>query len=441
MVPGSRSRSVNRFSVRELPCTIEEVTLCPEPKSRRVPVSLGIVLSEVLLLVACHDGTEHRRAEAVVRDSAGIRIVENIDPVWRDEEGWTVAPEPSLTIGEVDGPDAYLLYRVRGARRLEDGRVVVANGGTNELRIFDASGRHQVTMGGQGEGPGEFSYLDKLLPWSGDSVAASDRRQRRISVFSTSGVLGRTIRFPNTGGWPIPGGLAADGSIALEPNTGPVGQQQDHIIEANQQPLLRFDPVGERYDTIAFTLSVRWVGGWRVQNAQGRSVRVAVPIPFSGAPHLAAGPSGVYFGYSSTYQIHRWTPERRLDMIVHRAVEPRPVTDEDRAQAWDTATGIRNLRGGVVRQRRADVVFNETLPVFDALLVDDLGYLWVRDFAPPWEPPPPWAVYDTTGIWLGTVQTPQGVNVWQVGSDFVIGTKRDESNVESVGVWQLERGG
>jgi hypothetical protein len=415
--------------------------MCPDPKSRRVQVSLGIVLLELLLVVACQGGTEHRRAEAVVRDSAGIRIVENIDPVWRDEEGWKVAPEPSLMIGEVDGPDAYLLHGVRGALRLDDGRVVVANGGSNEIRVFDAAGRHQLTMGGPGEGPGEFSYLDKLLPWSGDSVAASDRQQRRISVFSTSGVLGRTIRFPDTEGWPIPQGLAPDGSIALDPNTGPVGQEQDHVIEANEQPLLRFDPVEERFDTMAFTLSVRWVGGWVVTNAQGRSTRVAMPVPFSGQPRLAAGPSGVYFGYSSTYQIHRWMPERGLDMIIRRAVEPRQVTDEDRAQAWDTATGIGNLRGGLARRNREDVVFNETMPVFGRLLVDDLGYLWAQDFAPEWEPPPPWAVYDTTGVWLGTVHMPEGVTVGQVGRDFIVGAKWDELNVPSVGVWHLERGG
>jgi hypothetical protein len=375
----------------------------------------------------------------VVRDSAGIRIVENGTSVWGEGEGWTVAPEPSLVIGEVEGPDAYLLYGVRGARRLEDGRIVVANGGSSELRIFDASGQHEVTMGGEGEGPGEFSYLDKLLPWPGDSVAAYDRQQRRISIFSTSGALGRTIRFPDTGGWPIPGGLAPDGSIALTPNTGPIGQQQDNVIEANEQPLLRFDPVGERFDTMAFTLSVRWMGGWVVTNAQGRSVRVATPVPFSGAPQLAAGTSGVYFGYSSTYQIHRWTPERGLDMVIRRAVEPKQVNDEVKAQAWDTATGLQRLRGGLIRENREDVVFNETLPVFRTLLVDDLGYLWAQGYAPPWEPAPPWAVYDSTGVWLGTVQMPEDVTVWQVGPDFIVGTEWDESNVPSVGVWRLER--
>lgn len=405
-----------------------------QPPSCRLPAAPGTLLSVLLFLSACQASTEHPRTTAAVRDSAGIRIVENVDPVWRDGEGWTVALEPGLLIGAVDGPDAYQLFRVRGARRLEDGRIVVADGGTNEIRIFDASGRYLITMGGRGEGPGEFTYLHKLLPWPGDSVAASDRNQRRISVFSSSGMLGRTIRFANIGGWPIPRGLLADGSIALEPNTGPVGQRQGNIFEATEQPLLRFDPVAERYDTIASTLSVRWEGGWR-----SGQYRVAIPIPFAGQPALAAGRSGVFYGYSSSYQIHRWTPERGLEMIIRRAVEPAPVTDDHRAKAWDTATALPQLSGRLAREHRADVIFNETLPVFGTLLVDDLGYLWVQDFAPEWEPTPPWAVYDTTGVWLGMVQTPEGVTLWQVGRDFVVGTRVDESNVPFVGVWELKR--
>jgi hypothetical protein len=146
----------------------------------------------------------------------------------------------------------------------------------------------------------------------------------------------------------------------------------------------------------------------------------------------------VFFGHSSTYQIDRWTPEHGLEMIIRRAVEPVPVTEDLRAQAWDTSTGLETLRARMIQERRADVTFNETLPVFSPLLVDDLGYLWVREFAPPWEPTPPWAVYDTTGIWLGMVRTPERVEVWQVGPDFMVGTLWDESDVEHVGVWAIE---
>ena len=94
-----------------------------------------------------------------------------------------------------------------------------------------------------------------------------------------------------------------------------------------------------------------------------------------------------------------------------------------------------------MRNRRAEVAFNETLPVFGTLLVDDLGYLWAKNFKLPGDSTNSWAVFDSTGIWLGTVRTPDRVVVWQIGPDFVVGTLWDESDVAYVGVWELERGG
>ena len=75
-----------------------------------------------------------------VRDSADIRIVENRRPEVDSRLGWTVAAEPDVTIGTRDGSGAFQLYRVRDATRLADGRIVVANGGSNELLVFSADG-------------------------------------------------------------------------------------------------------------------------------------------------------------------------------------------------------------------------------------------------------------------------------------------------------------
>ena len=55
-----------------------------------------------------------------------------------------------------------MLDGVIDALVLSDGRIVVANQGTYELRVFNPSGIHFDTWGGEGEGPGEFPYLRGL---------------------------------------------------------------------------------------------------------------------------------------------------------------------------------------------------------------------------------------------------------------------------------------
>ena len=65
----------------------------------------------VFLAIACEDrSSESGRPGTQLRDSAGIRIIENASPPEGSRLDWRIGPEPTLTIGEVDGEEPYLLY-------------------------------------------------------------------------------------------------------------------------------------------------------------------------------------------------------------------------------------------------------------------------------------------------------------------------------------------
>src|SRR5687767_7351757 len=86
----------------------------------------------------------------------------------------TLSSMPMLQIGSADGKEPYLLSRVRAAIRLDDGRIVVANGGSAEIRIYDAKGTFQKALGRRGQGPGEFDNLTWIAATSGGTIAAWD---------------------------------------------------------------------------------------------------------------------------------------------------------------------------------------------------------------------------------------------------------------------------
>lgn len=71
-------------------------------------------------------------------------------------ETWRLSNEPALVIGGADEREGYLLHHVVGAVRLGDGRIVIANLSSLELKYYDPEGRHLFDAGGKGEGPGEF---------------------------------------------------------------------------------------------------------------------------------------------------------------------------------------------------------------------------------------------------------------------------------------------
>lgn len=102
---------------------------------------------------------------------------------------WSVNVTPVTAIGMVDGPADQELAGVSGARRLRDGRVVIANGKPLELRIYDAHGTLLRRIGRTGDGPGEFHGRLDLLPAGGDSLLVYDQASQRLSLFGLDGKL------------------------------------------------------------------------------------------------------------------------------------------------------------------------------------------------------------------------------------------------------------
>lgn len=50
-----------------------------------------------------------------------------------------------------------------------------------------------------------------------------------------------------------------------------------------------------------------------------------------------------------------------------------------------------------------------------------------------------WEVFDREGVWLGTVKTPPGLEVHEIGVDRLIGVAKDEYGVPYVQFHRLTR--
>ncbi|MFC1791306.1 hypothetical protein ACFL0I_02420, partial [Gemmatimonadota bacterium] len=89
-------------------------------------------------------------------DSAGVEIIENRGPAWEGMEGWVIAPEPSVSIGDRAGDSPASFSLVGGAFRDAQGRIFALDLFARELRVFSPDGSFLYAAGGPGEGPGEF---------------------------------------------------------------------------------------------------------------------------------------------------------------------------------------------------------------------------------------------------------------------------------------------
>ena len=81
-----------------------------------------------------------------------------------------------------------------------------------------------------------------------------------------------------------------------------------------------------------------------------------------------------------------------------------------------------------------------TLPAFQSLQIDEVGWLWAEVYE--WDPVQPreWMVFDPEGRAHGTIRTPAGLEVHRIGDDFILGVWLDELRVEHVRRYTLRRG-
>ena len=391
----------------------------------------------LIALAACSGGSEPTQAlYSEVRDSAGVRIVENQAPMPGSRLTWEISIEPTLSIGTLDGEEAYQLFQVRTATRLADGRVLVANGGTSEIHVFDASGTHLDTWGREGEGPGEFTRLSSVGPWPGDSLMAWDRGQRRISIFDLEGNHGRTFAFSQNEEVRFPQyqGLLPDGSIFVSaPSVFRAGEAVSGLARQDDGYAL-LGPEGGL------------LGG--LGNYPGREMYVRTTgggITVMNQPFGRSSPSAIWRGIilispNDTYEIRGYDTSGALELIVRRGHQLHEVSqaDFDAYVAEQVADVEENVRAAAAARFEGFPTV-ESFPAFESLKVDARGYLWVEEYQIPGVERTVWTVFDADGRVQGLVETPLGLDVYEIGEDYILGGATDDFDIEYVQMFRLTR--
>ena len=362
-------------------------------------------------------------------DSAGIRIVENPRPPEGSRLAWRIGPEPTVSIGTREGEEPYLLYIVRDAMMLPDGRIIVANGGSGELRMFDALGTHLATWGGEGEGPGEFDNLSQIEPWPGDSIAAWFAPQLGISVFDAEGNYTRTFTLaaaPGTPPWlqSWPFASTSDGFILSVRTTDTV------VVQLH-------DGEGK----VRSSLGVHEGSDQNVVN-EGTDREVVINTIFGGRPVWAPWGDLVVITTTSRYELKAFTRDGVPARIVRRGHEPRAPSEAE-IEAEIQTKGLIALPGSEPTRRPYRSSVAEHYPAFSSVMSDAVDHLWVREYESPGEERPRslWTVFDAEGRVQGFVEMPAGLEIHEIGEDYILGKLRDELDIEYVQVWPLERSG
>ncbi len=401
----------------------------------RIPAALLLVTSG---LAGCGQEATTDAPTFQVRDSAGVTIYENSTGEWTEATAWTLSSEPILTIGEFDGPEEYLLFQARGARRLSNGNIVIANGGTHELRFYDPNGMHVRSVGREGDGPGEFRLMGQPWPLGSDSIAIWDLRHARLTVFDIDGELGRSFRLDPIPDAlpPIPMGVLADNSVLVSAAVG-VEAQSPQAIQRDSILYARYSLEGAHMATFIGRQSSE-----RIMTRLGTGGFLLSSIPYGRIPVATVQGNRWYYGSGESWEIEVYAPDGALTHLFRRDEPNQPVTkemeDEYREPESDSDSDTPAEISAAISRVRASVTIPETMPAYESFIASEDGSLWAENFTyATSDEQQSWAVFRDDGRYLGVVDTPMGAQVTHIGDDFVLVIWEDDLEVQQVRMYEL----
>ena len=374
----------------------------------------------------------------------GVTYVNTDRPLWNTATTWRIGATHSVQIGLAEGTGAYL-FEHPSTVRLSNGRIVVGDMGSSEVRFYDPDGRHIKTVGRKGEGPGEFVQISHLRRMAGDSILVAEFN--RSNVLTTDGKYVRRFAPPTVPGFPF---VHAN---AYFPDGGTIVMNW---------------PQGDR----------RRVGSWTdsahlfLVGADGKQPRAlgpfpavifasrngeAMPLQFGPMFTLAAGRDVFAINFTNDYQINLYDRTGKLTRVIGRAWTPVAVSSDDIRRYGNNFVNEASEGGAstpefrAFRQKRLEqTTFAKTHPAHGPMMFDSEGYLWVKDAKPVFNvvgngfgaanaDPTTYDIFDPSGAWLGSLQTPARFKINDIGRDYILGVYVGEDDVEFIRSYSLDR--
>ncbi|MDE2796569.1 MAG: hypothetical protein OXL34_17270 [Gemmatimonadota bacterium] len=402
------------------------MTSRPESPSRS-PHRILLTALATLALFACAGDTT-QIADAVVQDSAGVRIVQHTGAP-DAEPPFAFAPEPVYRHG--DSPGDYAFARIWRGILLGDGSAAIFDAGSSEVVRLNPDGTFHSVLAPAGEGPGEVSRLvTSMFAVGQDGILVLDLGQTRSSLF-VNDALAHTASILDLRGatslWPM--GIDDAGRFLVATSSFLPGFEEEWLFGH----MARYDPETGAVDTVG---SYKFVPGESnpapgigdVFVSGGQFVYVRTDIP-EVVWHLADG---------TVRQIARWQLDPRyLTEEDLEAIEPilrdrfrfaNPGASDEEVESMTK----RNMAG-----HEADL--GNPIEHFKSPFADAEGRVWLPTSMPgvPGEGVPPYTVISSEGEWLGTMDGPAELRILDVGRGRVLGIVTDEMGVESVVVYDL----
>ena len=285
---------------------------------------LSFLVSITVILLAVNYSPEESFAEetTIIQKSEDVVIISN--PKTPAYEMRIVFKE-ELTIGEVEGDENYMFGGSIYFNTDDEGNFYVADWENHRIQKYDQEGKYLLTIGREGQGPGEFRSLSSPRFDKYNNLYITDLPNRRISIFDKEGKYLRQMRmqeryfnsYINSKGFVVAykWNMFQEGNVQKQTSLyGLFDDKFNLVAELFKDEIVTPMPTGMDASSMAKTL------------AKSYSLLAFRPQ----ASITLADTDFIYFGYPEKYEISVYSPNGKLARKVVRDYESIPVGEKDK---------------------------------------------------------------------------------------------------------------
>ncbi len=349
--------------------------------------------ASVLCFTACRKAQGHASRMALSIDTIPITEIR------------ATAPDGTVQVGEATA-----------GIRLGNGNVVVVDNSDLTLRVFDSAGTALTPIGRKGKGPGEFQDISVLARCGGDSIFIFDNDLQRMTVFSRSGSLGRTASIPRLTtescgptGLTLTAGLTLDLFMPTVQNAG----QLYHV----------------RVDLVYGSDTVRIYD----------SLPAADPRFGGRMPAFAIAGNRAIVGLTDSAYATVFGRDGHEAGLIRIADDPKPGSREAQKKVLDRVFDSPRYRALADQKSRfLKVPFPDPQPSYSSLMGTPDGTIWTLITAPD-DSVTHLRATDSLGTTIGDVTLPFPMTIFEIGNDYILGRRENETGEQRVVVYRTGR--
>jgi hypothetical protein len=332
---------------------------------------------------------------------------------------WVVDSIPELDVASTASGERVLFEHPGGATRLTRGTIAIGDRTGSAVIIVDLLGNEVHRVGRRGMGPGEFQSVNWIGQCRSDSVFVWDAPLGRITVIDSSGSAVRQYDVPHAFD------IACNhmGTLAL--------------LTWLPGPPIMVNGVAKQAGTLM------------IENDRGETVQTlgTVPLfegmtqPLSPTTSLAVSGAFVYVGTQDSAFVDAYPIDGRVAIALPVQTTRRLPSRAQFEYAVDALlswTPQADIRQQVRTQMLAEIPMPDLLPPYADVITDADGGLWVQTSFPG-EGLTQLRLISPSGEVVANITLPHDVHVFEIGSDYVLGSYEDLLGEPHVVLYRLHR--